>query len=360
MIERILEELKSDLHFRTLHWNFRFTPRFSLVRKAQISKVLELFRVIGRAISLRWKFGRADLLLYPSGGPQTVPVIRDILLLPVAKWISGSVWVQFHAAGVADRLRSKNGVIEKLLLRAYRGVSGAIVMAEFNRCDPNALGIPSVQVLPHRIKDENPECTISSNNQFAIDKQQFRILYAGHLYDQKGTPQLVAAFAEVLKEFPEARLVLMGEFLPPWSESAFRDQCHALGIVDKVEWVGVLRGAQKAEQFRKADLFVFPTIAPYESFGLVMVEAMMWSLPIVATDWRGNRDVAGPDAWYCEVASPDLPGLSSTILQALRERSVLTIVGNKLRTRYEKAFKLDGASEPYRELMHKLLRPMSN
>jgi glycosyltransferase involved in cell wall biosynthesis len=409
MVERILKELESDSRWRTLHWNFRFTPNFSTVRKAQFSKVLELFRVLARAVALRFRHGRADLLLYPSGGPQTVPVVRDILLLPIAKWLARSVWVQFHAAGVADRLQQKSGLLEKLLCRAYQGIDGAIVMAAFNRCDPEALGIKNVEIIPHRIKDENPRGKAESGNLKAesgkltpvenagpggiaslprakalstgreaqrgkgveggewpvaseegkaesgkrkvennselckerapIDDLQssisnlpsstssFRILYAGHLYDQKGTPQLVEAFAQVAKEFPQTKLVLMGEFLPPWSEEAFREQCKALGITDRVEWLGMLRGEAKAEQFRNADLFVFPTIAPYESFGLVMAEAMMWGLPIVATDWRGNRDVAGPDAWYCPVDSPELPQLAATLRAALNQRDEFEEIG---------------------------------
>lgn len=348
MIERILKELEQDPRWRTAHWNFRFTPTFSTVRKAQLSKLLELCRVIGRAIALRLKFGRVDLLLYPSGGPQTVPVIRDILLLPVAKWLSRSVWVQFHAAGIADRLSAKTGLVEKLLSWAYRAVDGAIVMANFNRCDPEALGISKIEIIPHLIKDENPEGQSNSHPPPATRDSLLTILYAGHLYDQKGTPQLVDAFAEVVKEFPETRLILMGEFLPPWSEAAFREQCERLNIADKVEWLGVLRGESKAEQFRKASLFVFPTIAPYESFGLVMAEAMMWGLPIVATDWRGNRDVAGPDAWYCPVPSPVLPELATTILQALRESSRFAEVGTRNRERFLEKFSFDSRAGNYR------------
>lgn len=340
MIQRILEELKSDSRWRTEHWNFRFTPSFSTVRKAQFSKISELIRVICRAVSLRVRHGRADLLLYPSGGPQTVPVVRDILLLPLAKWLSRSVWVQFHAAGIGDRLAAKNGWIERLLRRAYRGIHGAIVMTNFNRCDPEALGISRVEIIPHRLLDENPEGIIAREHKASASYDEFRILYAGHLYEQKGTPQLVDAFAEVVKEFPQARLVLMGEFLPPWSEAAFRAQCTRLGISDKVEWLGVLRGAEKNEQFRKANLFVFPTIAPYESFGLVMAEAMMWGLPIVATDWRGNRDVAGPDAWYCPVPNNKKiqKSLAIYLREAIASESHLALAAKRNRFRFAEQF----------------------
>jgi glycosyltransferase involved in cell wall biosynthesis len=58
----------------------------------------------------------------------------------------------------------------------------------------------------------------------------------------------------------------------------------------------VLTGRAKNEAFGRADLFAFPSVAPYESFGLVLIEAMAWGLPIVASDWRGNREVLTPEA----------------------------------------------------------------
>lgn len=347
MIERILEELKSDSRWRTAHWIFRFTTSFSTVRKARFSKLVEVVRVICRGICLRRRHGRADLLLYPSGGPQTVPVVRDILLLPFAKWLSRSVWVQFHAAGVAERLRAKNGVLESLLCRAYRGIRGAVVMTDFNRCDPEALGISRVEVLPHRLRDENPEGLIGREDKTTA-LREFRILYAGHLYELKGTPQLLDAFAAVAQKFPQARLVLMGEFLPPWSETAFRSHCAELGITEKVEWLGVLNGIAKHEQFCKANLFVFPTIAPYESFGLVLAEAMMWGLPIVATDWRGNRDVAGPDVLYVTVDGMLSQNLAVCLKEALANPARLMAMSIASRKRYETFFRLSSGAGDYR------------
>jgi hypothetical protein len=33
--------------------------------------------------------------------------------------------------------------------------------------------------------------------------------------------------------------------------------------------------------------------------GFALAEAMMWGLPIVATDWGGNRDVGGTGSNIC-------------------------------------------------------------
>ena len=62
-------------------------------------------RVLWRLFRIRMT-GGVDLMLYPVGGPHMVPIIRDILLLPFARLASRKLVLQFHAAGIAESMRS--------------------------------------------------------------------------------------------------------------------------------------------------------------------------------------------------------------------------------------------------------------
>ena len=44
---------------------------------------------------------------------------------------------------------------------------------------------------------------------------------------------------------------------------------------------------EKWAHYRAADIFCFPTHYSAESFGNVLLEAMMFELPVVSTAWRG-------------------------------------------------------------------------
>lgn len=352
MVARLLEDLRRDDRWHVEQLEFRFTPSFATVRQASLAKVWELLKVYGRLVRIFLRYGRVDLLIYPSGGPQMVPMVRDIMLLPFVRLPTKRLWVQFHAAGIGDRLKHKRGVLERLLKLAYNGVDGAIVMTHFNRCDPVALGIAKVEMIPYRLKDENPDGKLPD---FAA--KPLRILHAGHLYDLKGTPQLVEAFGQLAPAFPDWRLVLMGEFLSPYSEEACRRRCRELGIADRVEITGVLRGDKKAEQFRSAHLFVFASVAPYESFGLVMAEAMMWGLPMVVTDWRGNRDVAGPQSFYCPVQAELAASLEQTLERALGAPALWPKLASSSRGRFKQFSSSSGADLVYPGLVGRLLEP---
>jgi glycosyltransferase involved in cell wall biosynthesis len=353
MVAKIFDEISSNDEFRVFHLPFYFTPTFESVRRFRFSKLWELFLVCWRFLKIRLACGRVDFLLYPAGGPQTVPMIRDLLLLPVLLSGSVRVVVQFHAAGIEERLSGSESLFGKLFKCVHRRVTAAVVMTEFNRRDPEALGVERVFTIPHRLVDENPERRLPDHSG---GSEKLTVLYAGHLYDQKGTPELIEAFARVAAGKPGLRCVLMGEFLPPYSWSACETRCQELGIADRVEWVGVQSGAEKSRIFSDSGVFVFPSVAPYESFGLVMVEAMMWGLPIVATDWRGNRDVAGPVAEYCETGSRMVESLAAAIECLVSSPAKLMESSLASRERFEMCFCENAGAKPYVDLVREVLQ----
>ena len=154
MIQKILEEFGSDPRIHCRHWVFRFNADFQKVRTFAPGKILELGRVWWRLWRLRQE-GPIDWLLFPSGGSETVPMIRDLALVPMARLASRRLWMQFHAAGIAHRLGQHPGLLADAVKRTYQKADGAIVMTQGNRVDPEAAGIQLVRVIPHKIVDEN-------------------------------------------------------------------------------------------------------------------------------------------------------------------------------------------------------------
>ncbi len=101
------------------------------------------------------------------------------------------------------------------------------------------------------------------------------LLAVGRLIAQKDHPTLLRAFARVHERHPEARLAILGS--GP-DEAATRALVHELGLDDAV----VLPGRQEpGDWLARADMFVHTS--RWEGFGIVLLEAMLASLPIVAT-----------------------------------------------------------------------------
>jgi glycosyltransferase involved in cell wall biosynthesis len=263
-------------------------------------------------------------------------MFRDALLLPWIFLCSRRVVLHFHAAGAADAFNRGTGPLSRFVRWLYSKATAAVVMTEFNRRDPAAAGISPILIVPHHIADERNEGLLHLRGSSPI-----QLLYVGHLCEDKGTPQLLEAFAALRAEYPTLQLTLVGECLPPFSQDALARLLDHLQIRQWVRVPGVLTGSTKAEAFARADLFVFPTIAPYESFGLVLVEAMAWSLPIVASDWRGNREVlTGEAGAVCFPTKVDALAhdLQTAMRQALQQQAAWPAWGEANRRIFDERY----------------------
>lgn len=93
-------------------------------------------------------------------------------------------------------------------------------------------------------------------------------LWVGQAGYRKGLDVALAAVAQARADLPGLRLRVAGV---PAGKAA-----------DGVDWLGVVPPDGMADVYRDADLFIFPT--RYESFGLVVIEAMAAGLPVIVSD----------------------------------------------------------------------------
>jgi glycosyltransferase involved in cell wall biosynthesis len=121
-----------------------------------------------------------------------------------------------------------------------------------------------------------------------------------------------------LEQGIDLQLVLAGDCLQPCSEKVLRGWIRSLGLDSVVEWRGCVEGESKKALFGQAELFLFPSLA-LESFGIVMVEAMMWGLPVMALDRRANYEVLCAPPEELRVRSPEV--FAERLVEVIRERA---------------------------------------
>jgi glycosyltransferase involved in cell wall biosynthesis len=118
---------------------------------------------------------------------------------------------------------------------------------------------------------------------FGYRDSNFVVGFTGRLSEQKGLHILVSAFAEMHKEYPCVRLLLVGD--GPLRES-LQQQIQEHGI----ENVAVITGFRSdvPDLLRAMDLFVMTSF--WEGLSRSLAEAMYARLPIIATDVGGTSD----------------------------------------------------------------------
>lgn len=341
----LVQRLASSGRFRVEHLPFRFARSADDLRVPRLGKLGEMIRIVGRTAHARRR-GPIDCLVYPVGGPSAVVALRDAVLLPALMAFSRRTVLLFHSGGHAEAW-SGASLWQRVATWVYRKAAAAIVLTEFGRRDPEELGIRSVFVAAHQLADMREPPLISRGDRAP------RILYLGSIDAQKGVPALLEAVARLEEDFT---LVLVGESHPSYPESTVSADIRRLGLDGQVERTGVLTGQRKAEELGRADLLVFPSTHPGETFGMVLVEAMMWALPIVTVNWRGAADVVG-EIPLDLLVDPDPPltdGLERGLRFALANRSRWEEWGTRNRRRYEEHYR-QGASRAFEDAIQSVL-----
>jgi len=137
------------------------------------------------------------------------------------------------------------------------------------------------------------------------------LLAVGRLIPQKDHRTLLQAFARVHKRHPDARLAILGS--GPL-DAATRGLVHELALTEAV----VLPGRQEpGDWLARADLFTHTS--RWEGFGIVLLEAMLASLPIVATNVSAVPEVVVGGETGILVEEGDVEALAAALDELLAD-----------------------------------------
>jgi glycosyltransferase involved in cell wall biosynthesis len=110
---------------------------------------------------------------------------------------------------------------------------------------------------------------------------QLTLLAAGRCEARKALPLVMRAMQHIVKN-TDVRLLVAGE--GPM-KNAWQAEAAALGLADRVEFLGQVPWTDMPDVFGRADAFIFPSLR--DSTGSVVLEALGTGLPIITLDHQG-------------------------------------------------------------------------
>ena len=176
-----------------------------------------------------------------------------------------------------------------------------------------------------------------------------RLLFVGRLVYYKGLHVLLDA----ARDWP-GTIVIAGD--GPL-EPALRARASALGVADRVQFVGRVADADLPAYYQASDVFVLPSIARTEAFGVVQVEAMAAGLPVVSTSlptgvpWVNQHGVSG-----LVVAPEDAPSLGDALGRLARDRDLRERLADGARRRADALFSRDRMIHVFRDVVEAVVR----
>ena len=183
----------------------------------------------------------------------------------------------------------------------------------------------------------------------AKDTETNQILAVGRLAARKGYGSLLRAFAQVNQKNPETKLLIVGRGS---LKKRLVKQAKRLGISSSVRIDSGMPFDKLAEEFRNADLVVYPSY--YEGQGLIPLEAMASGTP-VATVNHGPLPEMVDDSVGALFTMADTDSMSSAILGLLNNPEGLVTRGTTGRERVLKNFTFGRNAEDFSQIYSQLV-----
>ena len=188
-----------------------------------------------------------------------------------SSWIKTSLWPVF-------------------VTRATRGVAAFHATAAHEYADIRARGFREpVAILPNGI--DLPDALPKARG------HRRQLLFLGRIHAIKGIDRLLKAWAVLQDRHPDWDLLLTGPD-EGGHQSEMKRLAGELGL-QRVDFVGPRYGEAKLAAYRRADLYVLPTLS--ENFGMTVAEALAAGTPVVTTKGAPWQGLVGEGAgWWIE------------------------------------------------------------
>ncbi|QDU90006.1 Alpha-D-kanosaminyltransferase [Pirellulimonas nuda] len=333
MIELLLKSQMQRVRLR--HVRMTFSDGIEEVGRFRLAKLGRLLGLVLRIVYARFAYG-ATALYYPPAGPNRTPLYRDMVVLIATRWLFRRTVFHMQASGVSELYPRLNAVERWLFRRAYGRPDLVIRLSEATAPDDVCFHAKRVAFIANATPDlafrtdpQTPRCG------------PLRLLYVGNVCESKGAPLLIDAVAELAQRGVAVELRIVGAFMPAGLEGVLRSAIASAGLGDRVTLCGPKYGADKLDELIRADVFCFPTHYESEAFPCVLVEAMSFGLPVVATRWRGVPSIVdeGQTGLLCPTHDP--AAIADAIERLAGSPELRSQMGAAGREKYERCYTVD-------------------
>jgi len=243
------------------------------------------------------QFGKPSIIHVRGTDIHTIPQQSALL-----KFLT--VWALRHA----DAIRAVSSDLAERaikLMDAEKRRSGETEKAKKVWVIPNGVDLNKFRVMARQ----------EARQRLGLDDNKRYLLYAGRLVDVKGLDLLLDAFAQLTQKWRDAELLLVGDGA---ERGALEHQATALGIKDKVHFVGAQPHERIVLWMNAGDVFCLPSRK--EGFGAVLIEALACGTPVVATSVGGIPEIVAEGQVGRLVRSRDPKEMAACIEEVMETR----------------------------------------
>lgn len=242
--------------------------------------------------------------------------------------------VHFHGydaymKSVLDEFRTDYNV---MFDSAFRILAVSVDMVE----QLKRLGAPESKIVLNPYGPKSDFYSISPN----YNSNNF--LFAGRFVDKKAPYYLILAFANILNQCPDARLILIGDGPLLYTS---QNLVRYFNLGNNVSFLGSLTHEEVIDQFKNAFCYVQHSVIPdsgdSEGTPNSVLEASIAGLPVISTLHAGIKDVILNNKTGFLVNEHDVLGMSQLMIKLYQDRGLAEEMGSLGKNHIKQNFSID-------------------
>lgn len=302
-------------------------------------------------------------------------LVKALLFLPYALCCYGWVWWQTRhtqviiASGFAEKILGgwwakvwrrpvvwfEFGPMTRLLTK-FKGLPWWLYRSVVNT--PTVVIVPSEHTRRHLLKDGliaadkivvvpcGRAVPVLSKTGPAPANKVPTVVCVSRLEPGKGQDLLVQAWPAVLEHIPTAQLLIAGE---GDFDTNIQKEIKRLHLHSSVQMLG--RVSNALELLQSATVCVFPSVWALEGFGMVTIEAMALSKPIVAFATGPTPEIIKDQQTGLLVPPGNIPALSQALIQLLQNPALRIRLGQAAQRRFQERYTIERSAAAYRQVI---------
>lgn len=302
---------------------------------------------------------RGSLDIYRLVVENNIDIIHSQMAVPVImgffasrKVKSKKVRVIWHCRGIKRVSYPLAGVLFNLI------TDFVITNSNFERNKLLRFGLSPSKVrrvynspnltLPPRESQE-----VKLRKEFNFEEEKFLVGMVGRLATQKGHQYFLRAATEVLKKVPKTKFLIVGGGS---LEKRLRKLAVRLRIEKRVSFLGPRRDLEKI--LPRLDILVLPSL--WEPLGNVLLEAMVFSRPVIATRVGGIPEIVENGVTGILVPPKNSQKLAEAMVFLLQNPEIARRMGREGRERVKRYFSLERLVKEVEEVYDRILKKNEN
>lgn len=299
--------------------NLQFATSIKELEKFSIRKVFKAF-YFGFEIIKRVIINRPNLV-YFTLAPKGLAFYRDAFYVFLLKLLKRKIVFHLHGKGIKKNV--ENNFLKKYLYKCVFKNTHVICLSKILIDDISEVYNSTPFIVPCGIQVQSIDHNKATHR---LNKSVPQILYLSNYIRSKGILVLIEALS-ILKS---QKYDFSARFVGAPSDLTVEMLEKIIGdynLTEFAEVIGPLYGEDKFMEFQRADIFAFPTYYMNETFGLVNLEAMQYSLPVISTFEGGIPDIIIDNVTGFLVETQNVQMLADKIAILLKDKDLRIKMG---------------------------------